>query len=176
MQARYLSESPSDFSGFDNEVLAFQVAEEMYRDGADVIFPAAGNSMLGVVEAAYQLSDDVDRQLWMIGVDDDLFAHLDASDPWRPHILTSMLKRYDRALYTILEEDVGGVVTPGVRWLDLASGAVDVAQSGGFIADIGPQLDDLRARVVSGEIEVPTVPPEKQDEAAEFGLIPEPSG
>jgi basic membrane lipoprotein Med (substrate-binding protein (PBP1-ABC) superfamily)/DNA-binding SARP family transcriptional activator len=166
VQASYLSKPP-DMTGFDNDILAFQVAERMYGDGADVIYHAAAASGTGVFEAALQLSDDLGRHLWAIGVDIDQYRSLDADDPWRPHILTSMVKRYDRAVYAILEEYANGDLKPGARQFDLADGGVDLADSGGFIDDIRPQLDALRARIIAGEIDVPTIPPDKDDEAAE---------
>jgi basic membrane lipoprotein Med (substrate-binding protein (PBP1-ABC) superfamily) len=73
-----------------------------------------------------------------------------------------MLKRYDRAEYTILEQYASGEFRPGAQIFDLATGAVDLSYSGGFIDDIRPQLDDLRQRVISGEIDVPTIPPKSR--------------
>jgi hypothetical protein len=60
--------------------------------------------------------------------------------------------------------------------LDLATGAVDLADSGGFIDDIRPELDRLRERIIAGEIDVPTIPTEREGEAAELGIGSEPSG
>jgi basic membrane lipoprotein Med (substrate-binding protein (PBP1-ABC) superfamily)/DNA-binding SARP family transcriptional activator len=174
VQTDYLQ--PPSFSGFDDPVRAFQVAEQMYRGGADVVYPAAGSSIEGVAEAAVRLSGVLGRHLWIIGVDADLYDEVGDGDPWRPHILTSMLKRYDRAVYTLLEEHASGEFTPGVRHVDLAIGAVDLADSGGFIDDIRPELDRLRQRVIAGEIDVPTIPPDKEGAAAELGIGPEPSG
>ena len=175
VQTSYLG-AAGDNTGFTNQVLAFQVAERMYRDGADVVFPAAGGSIDGVVEAALQLSDDLDRHLWVIGVDTDLYDEINPDDPWRPHILTSMLKRYDRVEYAALERYAAGEFRPGAQSFDLATGAVDLADSGGFIDDIRPQIDDLRDQVVSGEIDVPAIPADKQ--AADVGdqVTAEPSG
>lgn len=171
----YLGQPP-DNSGFDNDVLAFQVAEQMYRGGADIIFPAAGGSVTGVLEAAVQLSEDLGRHLWVIGVDVDFYGALGASDPWRPHILTSVLKRYDHAVYVLLEEHSAGTTTPGPRLFDLATGGVDLAYSGGFIDDLRPQIDELRTQVISGQIDVPEIPSDKVDAAAEMGITSELGG
>ena len=123
-----------------------------------------------------RLSGELGRHLWIIGVDGDLYDEVGAGDPWRPHILTSMLKRYDRAVYTLIEEHANGEFTPGVRQVDLAIGALGLADSGGFIDDIRPELDRLRQGVIAGEIDVPTIPPAKEGAAAELGIGPEPSG
>jgi basic membrane protein A and related proteins len=169
VHSEYLSKPPN-FSGFDSAALAFQAAERMYARGADVIYEAAGSSGTGVFEAAVQMSDDVPRALWAIGVDIDVYRSLSANDPWRPHILTSMVKRYDRVVHELLGEYSQGHFRTGARQFDLSSGGVDLAYSGGFIDDIRPQIDGLRRQVISGEIVVPTIPPERKDQASKLGL------
>jgi len=115
-------------------------------------------SGFGVFEAATQLSPELGRQLWAIGVDVDQGDELSAGDPWKPHILTSVQKRYDRATSVVLGEYSRGALTPGARVFDLAAGGVDLALSGGFIDDIQPRLEQLRVEIVAGEIDVPTSP------------------
>jgi basic membrane protein A len=168
--------SSSDSSGFDNPVAAVEAAEQMYRDGADIIYSAASRSGTPVIQAAAQLSGELRRHLWAIGGGTDHYASLPHGHPLRPYILTSMLRRYDRAAYAILEEYSRGEFTPGPRTLDLSTGAVGLAASGGFIYDIREELDDLQARIESGEIKVPTIPADKQDKAAALGITPESSG
>jgi basic membrane protein A len=157
IRSEYLTE-PYDFSGFDNETLGFQAAERLYRGGVDIIFHAAGVSGFGVFEAATQLSPELGRQLWVIGVDTDQGGDLSAVDPWKPHILTSMRKRYDHATSVVVEEYSRGVLTAGKREFDLAAGGVDLAFSGGFIDDIRPRLELLRSQIIAGAIEVPSSP------------------
>jgi len=154
IRSEYLTEPPN-FSGFGNETLGFQAAERLYRGGADIVFHAAGVSGFGVFESATQLSPELGRQLWAIGVDTDQGGELSADDPWKRHILTSMQKRYDRATSVVVGEYSRGVLTPGARVFDLASGGVDLALSGGFIDDIQPQLEQFRSQIVAGDIEVP---------------------
>jgi len=155
--SEYLS-PPGDPTGFDNEPLAFVLSERMYREGADVVYHAAGSSGLGVFEGAVQMSAELGRRVWAIGVDQDQYAALAPSDPWRQHILTSMTKNYDRATIAYLEEFSKGEFRPGARELNLSNGGVDLATSGGFIDDIQPELERLRRAVVEGEITVPTTP------------------
>jgi basic membrane lipoprotein Med (substrate-binding protein (PBP1-ABC) superfamily)/DNA-binding SARP family transcriptional activator len=151
-------------SGFDDPAQAQRVATRLYRNGADVIFHAAGNSGLGLFQAAYQVSGEVGEHLWAIGVDADQYREIryavgeDLAAAWRDHILTSMLKRFDTAVYTIMAEHARGDWMGGGRWFGLAEEGVGLAASGGFIDDIRPELDRLSSRIVSGEIEVPTIP------------------
>ncbi len=112
-----------------------------------------------------------DRQLWAIGVDTDQFETVDAiagvvdSESLRRHILTSMLKRVDVGTYTVLNAYAHGNLQPGPYRLDLANGAIDVAFSGGFIDDIRPRIEEFRAQIEAGEIDVPCVTEERHAEA-----------
>ena len=90
-----------DYGGaFDNPLGGRTAARQLYEQGADIVFHAAGKSGMGLLEAARHISRP-DRQLWAIGVDTDEFMTVDAmpgvvdSESLRPHILTSMLKRLD---------------------------------------------------------------------------------
>jgi basic membrane protein A len=155
-----------DFSGFQSPTYAFHVATRMYREGADVVYHGAGASGRGVFQAAAGIRD---RRVWAIGVDVDQHQEIAAMDPqetppeldiaaWPSHVLTSMVIRVDVAVYEVLSEHARGIFTSGVRKFGLAEGGVDIAYSGGFLDDIRPQLEDLRARIIAGEIIVPSEP------------------
>lgn len=152
------------FVGFDDPEQALRVATRMYRGGADVIYHAAGTSGLGLFRAAYEMSEELGTHLWAIGVDADQYRQIrfalgeDLATAYREHILTSMLKRVDTAIRTVMEEHVRGSWRGGVRWFGLAEGGVDLAYSGGFIDDIRPELERLRMAIVAGEIDVPVIP------------------
>ena len=68
----YLS-VPPDLDGFVDQPAGQRAATAMYRAGADVVFAAAGQSGLGVFEAAAALSGGRRGQLWAIGVDSDQY-------------------------------------------------------------------------------------------------------
>jgi basic membrane lipoprotein Med (substrate-binding protein (PBP1-ABC) superfamily)/DNA-binding SARP family transcriptional activator len=166
VRATYLTEPP-DFSGFDSITFARRAAERMYSGGVDVIYHAAGNSGYGLFEAATAVPVRDRRQLWAIGVDSDQYRTIAQLAPggfgvsprgWRAHILTSMVKRVDRAVELTLTAYERGRLSPGMQRLGLKDGGVELARSGGFIDDIRPELDRLRRRIETGEIKVPTVP------------------
>ncbi|WP_052667308.1 BTAD domain-containing putative transcriptional regulator [Nitriliruptor alkaliphilus] len=160
----YLTRWPDD-SGWASPTLGAQAAEELYRSGADVIYHAAGSSGFGLFETVVAESRRQGRHLWAIGVDVDEYLH-DESTPawrygpedWRPHILTSMLKRFDTAAHATLVDHQRGALEPGERMFDLANGGVDYATSGGFIDEHVPVLEELRRDIIAGRIVVPTVP------------------
>jgi basic membrane protein A and related proteins len=102
-------------------------------------------------------------------VDGDQYQEIAAMDPkdappelqiaaWPSHVLTSMVKRLDVAVYEVLRDYSRGIFTSGVRQFGLAEGGVDIAYSGGFIDDIRPQIEDLRAQIIAGEVVVPSKP------------------
>jgi serine/threonine protein kinase/DNA-binding SARP family transcriptional activator len=155
-----------DFSAFGSPTLGRQAAERLYRHGADVISHAASASGRGVFQAAAEIRD---RHVWAIGVDIDEYQALAAMHPedappelhlaaWPSHVLTSMVKMVDVAVYEVLRDYARGIFTSGVRRFGLAEGGVDIAYSGGFIDDIRPQIENLRAQIIAGDVVVPSTP------------------
>ena len=130
----------------------------MFNDGVDVIFVAAGESGLGVLEAATELSRP-DRQLWVIGVDTDQFY--DITDEQRAHLLTSMFKRIGsrrrgRGRRARRRHARG----TGVIKVTLADGAVGYTDTGGHLQpETTAALETFRAQIIDGTIIVDPVPP-----------------
>ena len=79
--------------------------------GVDVVFRAAGNTGVGVLEAVREVNG-----VYLIAEDLDM----DAEFPGK--ILTSTLKRMDVAVYEALRGIVQGSFRPGHRWLGAAEG------------------------------------------------------
>jgi basic membrane protein A len=162
----YLGAYP-DMSVFNNPSGAEAVARRMYAEGADIVFTAAGESGLGVFQAAHQMSREPGSHLWAIGVDSDQYetvGHLTGAlqaEEWRPHILTSMLKRFDVVVADALTEFATGSFSTRRPPVDLASGGVDISYSGGFIDDIRPTIESYRSQIVEGAITVPCIPDDR---------------
>jgi basic membrane lipoprotein Med (substrate-binding protein (PBP1-ABC) superfamily)/DNA-binding SARP family transcriptional activator len=165
----YLTEWP-DASGWASPTLAVQAATDLYQAGADVVYHAAGASGVGLFETAVGESRRQDRHLWAIGVDGDAYLEADPErlweygpQDWRPHILTSMTKRFDTAVHAIIVEHQRGALGSGDLVFTLADGGVDYATSGGFVEEHVPVLERLRTDIIAGRIEVPTVPESRDD-------------
>ena len=163
----YLAEPPNYSSGFLNPTGGERAARQLYEDGADIIFAAAGSSGLGVFEAAVDMTTP-DRWLWAIGVDSDQYQTVtdlpgSGADAvaWRQHILTSMTKSYDVAIASALERFHAGDLDSGPETLGIADNGVGIAYSGGFIAPLRDQIDALRAQIADGEIDVPCRPADR---------------
>ena len=135
------------------------VAGLLYDGGADVIFHTAGRSGVGVLEAA--ASELAANHLWAIGVDTDEWQT--ASTRHRPHILTSIVKRFDEQIYTAIEDHLDGGLEPGARRLTVADEMITYSLSGDALSpDARAELDRAIQRLASGEIQ----PPRRPDRSA----------
>lgn len=152
---QYLTEFP-DFAGFTDPAKGKEAGLAMYEGGADVVYHAAGGSGAGLFEAAKETSEASGSQVWAIGVDSDQYQT--AGDELAPYILTSMLKRVDNAVYNTIEAYLASGTQSGVVVFDLSVDGVGYSTSGGFVDDIVGELEDLKAKIVSGELVVPTEP------------------
>ena len=173
--ATYLSPF-GDYDGYADPTGAATAARAQYEAGADVIFAAAGDSGLGVFQAATDMSAARGQQLWAIGVDSDQYqtvgddpANVDWNE-WQKHILTSMVKRADTGVYAVLSDYARGNLAPGTRLLGLAAHGVDIAYSGGFIDGLHPMLDTWRAKIIAGQVVVPCIPVDREARAQALGL------
>lgn len=174
----YLSPLGDDYSGFEDPAMAEAVADTQYRTGADIIFAAAGDSGLGVFKAATDLTPGLGRQLWAIGVDTNQYLTV-ADDPanvawrdWQSHILTSVVKRMDTGVYSVVTAYGRGNPIPQTMNLDLAAHGVDIAYSGNYIDDLRPVIDAWRARIIGGGVVVPCIPADRQAQAQSLGITP----
>ena len=171
--AAYLGSLP-DTGGFADPGAAEGEARQMFSNGADVVLHAAGDSGVGVFEAAAALSTP-GRHLWAIGADTDQFETVGQlagavhAEAWRDHILTSVVRRVDVAVYEVLADFARGEFQPGPRTFDIASGGIDIAYSGGYVEDIRPQLEAARQQIVAGRIVVPCFPVEREGTARDLG-------
>ncbi|MDQ0470481.1 BMP family lipoprotein [Labrys wisconsinensis] len=136
------------FAGtFDDPAKGSELAMTLYGQGADIVYNVAGPTGEGVMQA----SAAADK--YSIGVDIDMCA----SAPG--HVLASMLKRGDVAVYSIIKDEVDGhKVLPGTRTFDLASGGVEVK----ICDDIGAKLPEavktkleaIRTDIAAGKIQI----------------------
>ena len=129
---------------------AKEIALGWYANGVEVIYTAAGGSGAGTIDAA------VEADKWAIGVDSD--QYLTATPDQQAHILTSMLKRVDVAVFQTAKAVQDGDLAGGTIVFDLKVDGVGYATSGGYLDEFKSQLDDLKAKIISGEIVVPTAP------------------
>jgi basic membrane protein A len=149
---QYLTEPP-DFSGFGDPAKGKEAGLAMYEQGADVVYHAAGGSGGGLFEAAKEVSEDTGSKVWAIGVDSDQYNT--AGDEVKDYILTSMLKRVDVAVYKTITNFVESGQQSGITVFDLSADGVGYSTSGGFVDDIAEQIDELRVKIIAGDLVVP---------------------
>ena len=122
------------------------IAKQMYKNGADIIFHAAGGVGDGVIEAA----KEEDRKA--IGVDRD------QNDLAPDHVITSAMKRVDNAIYNVAKELKEGRFPGGKTVIyGLSEGGVDIAPTSDRHVPPGI-LDEvvvLKQKIIAGEIAVP---------------------
>ncbi len=130
-----------------------ELANAQYEQGADVIFQAAGNSGLGVFDAAESYNK------FAIGVD----ANQNWVKPGR--ILTSMLKRIDNAVYSVVKDEVEGKFKGGVHVYGLENDgigyAVDEYNKHLIPQDVIDKVEQARRDIIAGKIKVTDVMAER---------------
>lgn len=120
-------------------------ANTMITNGADIIYHAAGGTGLGVIEACQEGGK------YAIGVDTD--QNYLAPDT----VLTSAMKRVDNAVYDTTEQLITGTITGGEAIYDLTNEGVDIAPTTTLLTDdVISAIEDVKAKIISGEIEVPS--------------------
>jgi len=124
-----------------------ELALLQYGRDVDVIYHAAGSTGNGVIEAAKETGR------YAIGVD----SNQNYMAPG--HVLTSMVKRVDNAVYMTIKSVVEGTFEGGVRELGLAENgvgyAVDQYNEALLDEEMIALVEKARAAIIAGEIDVP---------------------
>jgi basic membrane protein A and related proteins len=139
------------FAGtFDDPAKGSELTQALYGQGSDIVFNVAGPTGEGVLQASAAANK------YSIGVD------IDQCDVAPGHVMASMMKHADVAVYNLIKDVVDGKSPePGsVHTYDLKSGGVELhlcpQVADKIPADVKSKLDELKADVVSGKIKVDT--------------------
>ncbi len=124
-----------------------ELALTQFSAGADIIYHASGSTGLGVFQAAKE------KKMSAIGVDSDQYHEMPG------HVVTSMLKRVDVAVYETIKASVQGKFEGGIRVFGLAEDGVsyvyDDNNKGLIPAEVIAKIEELKKKIVAGEIKVP---------------------
>lgn len=141
------------------------LADGMYDAGADIIFASAGRAGLGVFESVKDKNATSSVPLWCIGVDTPQMFYGTANPdvPVAPTLcLTSMLKRVDVAVYTIIEDwvvDGTWATSYGLLYaFNLANNGVGYEINEDLLTldpAIISAVEDFKALIIAGTITVP---------------------
>ena len=135
---------------FNDPAKGQEVALNQLGSRADILYHAAGGSGVGVIKAVASKTKGV----WAIGVDQDQ----DGLAPGR--VLTSMVKRVDKAVFDACEqlsrdkldrgEVVWGLKEDGITLSEMTFTKKDIP------AEALKKLDGLKARIIDGKLPIPT--------------------
>ena len=139
-----------DYVGaFDDPEQGNRMAMEMYSRGVQCIYQAAGQTGIGVLEAAGEAGR------WSIGVDTDQGLQF-AREPFGKWILTSTVKRWGTGVYLVCKEFLlTGSVPVGAHVVGLNQGCVDLAINPYNTPSLLDQLEliaSVRSSLERGEI------------------------
>ena len=123
------------------------LARRQIARGAGTVFNVAGECGLGTLAAAASAG------IWGVGVDSD-------QSFLGPHILTSVLKRFDAGFLELLRQvKAGRVVTGRDTILGMRDGAVGLAEISKKVPrSLVEQVEGLRRKIIAGTVVVPSVP------------------
>lgn len=142
----FLSSEEEESSGFDDPGRAYSLANNMYAQGVDVIFSVAGLSGNGVIRSA------VNNNAYVIGVD------ADQDYMAKGNILTSVIKRLDKATLDMLSGVLSGKMSPGVYSFGLKENGVALSPMTYtrhlVSTETTNKLEILREEIIAGKVKV----------------------
>lgn len=132
---------------WDNVDAGKSNAAILFGQGADIVYHAAGRAGLGVIASAKE------QNKLAIGVDSD-------QDGLAPgFVLTSMIKRVDESVFSTIQDVKDGKFSGGTKIYDLKSNGVGLSEmkytQDKLPKDAKAKLDEMKAKIISGEIKVP---------------------
>ena len=156
----YAGDTPVAFA---DPVKGKELALSQYDNGAWVIFHASGLTGAGVFEAAK------DRKRYVIGVDSNQNYMGHIAETGENFGLTSMLKQVDVSVYLAIKAAVEGTFAGGIEVFGLdrtvtigdttyagVGYAMDKYNEALVSAEMVAKVDEAKAKIISGEIVVPT--------------------
>ncbi len=153
--SQYIGKEPS---AFNDAPSAYNIAGNMYKQGAAIVYHAAGASGAGLFQAAEE------AKKLAIGVDSDqgLIYSSDTNTAMQArgkYILTSMIKRVDQGVFLSAKNYLdngkfaGGYISYGLKENGVAIAVNDFNKD--KLSGILDKINDLSQKIVNGEITVP---------------------
>jgi basic membrane protein A len=151
IEKKYITPA-TDFTGFQDPAKGFEAAKGLIEKGADVLYPAAGASGIGVFSAVKQAG------VLAIGCDADQYNQPTLADN-RDVIVASSLKRVDVAVYDFFNAAARNDLASLPKVFDLKVNGIGYATSGGRIdAKLQGILEGFKAQIIEGGIKVADKP------------------
>jgi basic membrane protein A len=149
-----------NFTGdFTNQTKGLTLTNTFIQEGADIIFPVAGNVGLGAAKAV-QTADQSGRNVNMMWVDTDGCV---SAAQYCKYFITSVMKGIQTAVKTAVLSAAKGSFTGGNYIGTLANGGVALAPYHQFAskvpASLQAELAKVKAGIENGSIKTPTKSP-----------------
>jgi basic membrane protein A len=136
----------TDYTAWNDPVKGGEITKSQIAQGADVVYHAAGGTGVGVLQAAAEAGK------LGIGVD----SNQNGLQPG--HVLTSMMKRVDVAVYNAFNDVKEGKFKADIENLGLKEEGVDVAMDDNNKALVTPEMaaavEKAKKDIISGAVEV----------------------
>jgi basic membrane protein A len=124
-----------------------QVGINQVRSGADILFEVVGHCDTGYIDAAYDASS------YAIGSDTD-------KSDLSPAVITSAIKKVDRAVETVLRRMKGGQFKSGENLFTLADDATGFTTPASVVPqDVINQVLDQKVKIQTGRVTPPSAAP-----------------
>lgn len=147
VEKKYITPA-GDFTGFQDPPKGQEAAKGLIDKGADVVYPAAGASGIGVFAAVKEAG------VLAIGCDADQYNQPALANT-RDVIVASSLKRVDVAVYDFYRAAAKNDLASLPKVFDLKVNGVGYATSGGKVdAKLQGILEGYKAQIVEGKIKV----------------------
>ncbi|MBN9315858.1 MAG: BMP family ABC transporter substrate-binding protein [Devosia sp.] len=141
---------------FSDPAKGKEIGLAQLNQGADIIFPIAGGTGLGALQAVKEAGGGK----LAVGVDSDQAAIFAVTDPAQADVIfTSVEKKVGESLYLALKGTIDGTQEYGKRIvLGLKDGAVGISKNAQYEklvpADVRAEVDAKEAAIIAGEIVV----------------------
>jgi len=145
--------TPTYAGAYDKPDIGKSLAQTLYNDGNDIIFPAAGATGNGVFNEAKSRNDAGGEKVWVIGVDKD--QSLEFGDGVT---LTSMVKRVDEAVKMVSQQVIDGTFKGGTTTvLGLKDNGVGLPETSkaNVSEEILAKVEEFKKQIIDGTITVP---------------------
>lgn len=137
---------------FNDPAKGKEIALAQFGQGADIVFPIAGSTGLGALQAAKE------NGKLAVGVDSDQATIFSTSDAAQADVIfTSVEKRVGDSLFLALQQTIEGTAPYGSAvLLGLKDGAVGISKNAYYDklvpAELRTEVDGIEAKIRSGEI------------------------
>jgi basic membrane protein A len=134
-------------NNFGDPAIGHQMAKAMFDQGASIVYQVAGGTGIGVIQAAKETGH------YAIGVDTDQDGMAEGN------VLTSMIKRTDLAVETVIKDYAAGkfpggqTVTLGLAENGVGLSPMTYTKALVPAADL-KKVEELKKKILSGEIKV----------------------